>query len=145
MGATVNRTRNLKKKLDRKHLVTALERGGLRISKRAQEILAENGSVDTGTLQDSVTYEVEVSSGGMRLRVGTNVAYAPFVELGTAPHIIRPKEKAALAGGKLTHPIKKVDHPGSPPKPFLKPAADQEKAAVLDEVAAAVSRQLEVK
>jgi phage gpG-like protein len=52
--------------------------------------------------------------------VGTDRAYGAFHQFGTrGPYEIRPKNKKALAwpGGK--HPVKKVMHPGLPPRPFF--------------------------
>lgn len=53
--------------------------------------------------------------------IGTNKVYAPIQHLGgkTSPHVIRPKNKQALAFGG--HVVKKVNHPGSeiPARPFL--------------------------
>jgi len=41
----------------------------------------KNAPFKTGTLRDSITFEVEKED--MLVRVGTNVEYAPFVEWGT--------------------------------------------------------------
>lgn len=54
-------------------------------------------------------------------RIGSNVAYAAIHQFGgqTAPHVIRPRNKKALAfNGRV---VKKVNHPGSkiPARPFL--------------------------
>jgi len=59
--------------------------------------------------------------------------YGYFVDQGTAPHIIRPKNKQALAfgvpgtgprGGKTTNQVvvKFVNHPGTRPQPFIREA-----------------------
>ena len=71
----------------------------------------------------------EIRAGGVR-----NVGYAAAVELGTRPHIIRPRKAKVLAwgggrtlGGRLragerpTHFARSVRHPGSRAKPFLVP------------------------
>lgn len=62
--------------------------------------------------------------------------YAGYVEHGTKPHVIRPKNRKALAwggerrlsgrlraGASATHFAKKVNHPGTKPKPYLIPGA----------------------
>ena len=45
-----------------------------------------------------------------------------YIEFGTNPHIIRPANKKALAfeieGEKII--VKKVDHPGTRPNPFIR-------------------------
>lgn len=38
----------------------------------------------TGRLQNSVNFQVSNTAGGLQLRVGPNVSYAPFLELGTS-------------------------------------------------------------
>jgi len=52
------------------------------------------------------------------------VMYALFVELGTAPHKIFPKDKQALFWPGADHPVKSVNHPGTKEHPFLRPSAD---------------------
>jgi len=79
---------------------------------RAGEILQLTGrlkrSIDSDSDNDSAV-------------VGTNVIYANIHNQGgkTRPHVIRPRNKKALAfGGRV---VKKVNHPGSdiPARPFL--------------------------
>lgn len=82
--------------------------------------------VDKGRLRRGISY-----------RVKGNVIelYMPFygfyVDQGTAPHIIRPKNKKALKfsvgatgprGGKTTETVivKEVKHPGTRPQPFIR-------------------------
>ena len=54
------------------------------------------------------------------------VNYGKFVEFGTPPHTIRPREKKALAwgrnlgGGKREFVRKSVEHPGTKPNPFIR-------------------------
>ena len=58
-----------------------------------------------------------------------NVEYAPDVEFGTSPHVIRPNAKKALkfkSKGKAVF-AKKVMHPGTRAQPFFRPALDQVK------------------
>lgn len=45
-----------------------------------------NAPVDTGRLRASITPEVSADAEEVRGVVGSNVTYAPFVELGTKPH-----------------------------------------------------------
>ena len=54
-----------------------------------------------------------------------NVAYALGLELGTPPHIIRPRNKKALYWPGAEHPVKLVHHPGTRAQPHLRPAADR--------------------
>lgn len=51
--------------------------------------------------------------------VGTDRPYAAFHQWGTKPYVIRPTLKKALFWSGAGHPVKKVDHPGLPARPFL--------------------------
>lgn len=67
-----------------------------------------------GTLRNSITFQVE----GDTLSIGTNVEYAPYVELGTGPFFEAPpewEEFNAIRGNGGGHGYVK-------PRPFLKPA-----------------------
>jgi HK97 gp10 family phage protein len=58
--------------------------------------------VDTGNLRNSITHEVKKQEA----RVGTNVEYAPFVELGTVKMAAQPYLNPALELNKGN--IKKI-------------------------------------
>lgn len=78
--------------------------------------------VDTGRLRASIRVERR-SFLGFRARwtIGSDVEYAPYVNDGTAPHIIRPKNAQALrfrVGGRIVY-AKVVNHPGTRANPFL--------------------------
>lgn len=83
----------------------------------------------TGALQDSIEHHLEdgdlivSASGGDDGRT-----YAVYVELGTRPHEIRPVRAGALFWPGAAHPVSKVDHPGTRPQPFLRPALFQERS-----------------
>jgi phage gpG-like protein len=51
--------------------------------------------------------------------VGTDRVYAAFHQFGTRPYVIRPKKKKYLFWAGAKHPVKKVNHPGLPPRPFF--------------------------
>jgi hypothetical protein len=53
---------------------------------------------------------------------GRNADYWWALEYGTKPHIIRPKEKKALWWPGAEHPVLLVRHPGTPARPFIRPA-----------------------
>lgn len=67
-----------------------------------------------GTLRNSITFVVE----GDELSVGSNVEYAPYVELGTGPYFEAPPEweqfNADKGSGEGSGYVK--------PRPYLKPA-----------------------
>ncbi|WP_410091266.1 HK97 gp10 family phage protein [Streptomyces sp. adm13(2018)] len=78
--------------------------------------------VDTGRLRSSIRVERR-STFGLRQRwtVGSDVEYAPMVNDGTRPHIIRPRRAKALkfkVGGRTVY-AKVVHHPGTRARPFL--------------------------
>lgn len=79
--------------------------------------LVRSAPVDTGDLKNSISYNVNGSI------LSFNMAeHALFVEFGTKPHIIVPKEKKALkwkSGGSDVF-AKKVYHPGTRPQPFIR-------------------------
>ncbi len=60
------------------------------------------------------------------LRVGSlDCTYATDVEMGTAPHVITPSNKKALYWPGADHPVARVNHPGTAPNPYLRPALFQ--------------------
>ena len=102
----------------------------------------ELAPVDTGRLRSSITQEVAP----LRGRVYTNVEYAPHVELGTRPHIIRPRFKRALhwqRGGRDFFAMS-VNHPGTRPKPFMRPALEQNRGRI-DGLLEEAAREIEEK
>lgn len=70
---------------------------------------------DTGRLRASIARIVRRAE----LLVGTNVDYAGYFHFGTPPHVIRPKTKKALWWPGAAHPVRHVDHPGQPARPFV--------------------------
>lgn len=67
-----------------------------------------------GTLRNSITHRVD----GDILSIGSNVEYAPYVELGTGPHFKPPPEWEAFDAPKG----KGVGHAYVKPRPFIRPA-----------------------
>jgi hypothetical protein len=88
--------------------------------------------VDTGRLRASIRIE---SRRTLTFRsiytIGSDVFYAPYVNDGTRPHIIRPRTKQALkfnVGGRTVF-AKVVHHPGTRANPFLDRALREVAAA----------------
>lgn len=76
----------------------------------------------SGQLLESLRREVHDKV----LRVGSlDCNYATDVELGTAPHVILPRNKKALFWPDADHPVARVNHPGTQAQPFLRPALFQ--------------------
>ena len=88
-------------------------------------------NVKTGHLRRSISTKM----GDMEATIHTsNLKYAPMVEFGTRPHIIRAKNKKALYWKGASHPVKQVSHPGSKAKPYLIPAFEKEKDQFLEKL-----------
>lgn len=81
----------------------------------------------TTALQGSIRMQPTKESGGQLVgRWGSyNIKYAIYIETGTDPYIIRPKNAKALFWDGAAHPVKVVHHPGIKAQPFLRPAADK--------------------
>ena len=73
-------------------ITSALETIGLLAEGYAQQ----KCPVDTGNLRASITHEVD--AGGKAVYVGTNVEYAPYVELGTSRQKAQPYLRPAATG-----------------------------------------------
>lgn len=52
--------------------------------------------------------------GQAAVRLVNDSGHALILELGSRPHVIEPKDKQALAWPGGRHPVKKVNHPGTP-------------------------------
>lgn len=85
---------NLEKVLEEKAQAvnTVLNTIGLYAERYAKESLTNQGAVDTGRLRNSVSYAVD----GDTVMVGTNVEYAPYIELGTYRMKARPYIRPAI-------------------------------------------------
>ncbi len=87
----------------------------------------------SGALRDSIRISVSVKGGKVTAAVKAgkgDVYYARFVEYGTRAHKIAAANKGFL--GFANRYYKSVEHPGSGPRPFMRPALDsQATAAVL--------------
>ena len=80
----------------------------------------------SGRLAESLRAEVHDKV----LRVGSlDVNYATDVEMGTSPHVIKPRFKRALYWEGADHPVARVNHPGTRPQPYLRPALYQRRTA----------------
>jgi hypothetical protein len=108
-----------------------LNNTGFNIEAQAKINLDRNKSVVTGHLMRGITTKI----GNMEVTVHTsNIKYAPMVEYGTKPHIIKPKNKKALYWKGARHPVKSVRHPGGRAKPYLIPAFEKEKNNLINDL-----------
>lgn len=139
--------KQLPAKAAKRALKSGARAGGREIVKQTRQELKKHN--DTGNLSKSISVKVlplrkfsvtaiigPVVKGrtrrGRKAKVVKNDGwYAHFVEYGTAPHKIKPKNKEVLsAGGTILG--KEVDHPGTKPRPFMRPGFDKSKAKAVD-------------
>lgn len=94
-------------------ILRALERSGSQAEGYAKDLCP----VDTGTLRNSITHQVNDQE--QKVYIGTNEEYAPYVELGTGIYV---------QGGRPTPWVYQDSHGqwhlthGSRAQPYLKPA-----------------------
>ncbi len=117
-----------------------------------------------GALRDSIKVSTRsragkvsavVSAGGKNKR-GADVFYVHWVEFGTAAHFIKAKANGKNYAGRLNYQGRKnggalsingkmyasVFHPGSRPKPFMRPALDSRAQQAVVAVGEAIKRRL---
>jgi len=71
---------------------------------------------------------------------GKKAFYAHMVEFGTARHFIKPKKRKSLFFAGIAREV--VDHPGTSPKPFMRPALDNSQREAVDAAAAYIRARL---
>lgn len=127
-------------------LAEALRTTAKRSEATTQQVLVESANflltemeirvpVATGELRESLGVRVEPN----RVLVGPSAKHAPYVEFGTGPHVIKARNKKALAfkAGGQTVVVRQVNHPGTKAQPFVKPAYDAWKESLGPAVAQA--------
>ncbi len=108
----------LARKLDTKELRDTLIQRAVLILEAAAK---EEAPVRTGTLRRSITSRASRDRGV----IGTNLTYAAAVHEGSRAHIIRPRNRKALAWPGAAHPMRSVMHPGTKGDPFFERAMDR--------------------
>lgn len=105
-------------------LIKALERACVGVEGSAKR----RAHVKSGNLRNSITHVVKAEE--MTGYIGTNVPYAPYVEIGTG--IYSSQGDGRKTPWIYTDPAtgEKVFTRGSHPYPFLKPAVDENKSAI---------------
>jgi len=98
----------------------------------------------TGFLTQS--FRAELTTG--LLRWFPTASYAPYVEFGTKPHTIVPRDKKALYWPGASHPVMRVNHPGTKPNAFMEriiaasqPEIDTMFGIALRQITAAIAAQ----
>ena len=126
-SVTVHSDRIIVTEATEEAMVNAAISVGLLTTGYAQELCP----VDTGNLRDSITHAYSDEGNKVTLLVGTNVYYAPYVELG---HTQQP--------GRFVPAIKKrLVRSWVPGKPFLRPAFENH----IGEICKVISDALEGK
>lgn len=84
-----------------------LEEIGQYVEDAAKANLDTLGAVDTGNLKDSITHVTDKQT--LNVKIGTDVKYAPYVELGTSRLQPRPFLRLALyeSTNKIVQTLKK--------------------------------------
>jgi hypothetical protein len=91
----------------------------------SQAILAKNTNRTTVPWRTGFlvqTFQAVLSQGVLRWY--PTASYARFVEFGTAPHRIAPKDRQALYWPGADHPVRSVLHPGTRPNPYMERIVD---------------------
>jgi HK97 gp10 family phage protein len=73
-----------------------LQRRALRVDRQAKRLCP----VDTGRLRSSITNQLARDATGLLALVGSNVHYAPYIELGTSRMRAQPFLRPALEAGR---------------------------------------------
>lgn len=95
----------------------------------------------SGELAESIRTEaISASAANASVAVGTDVFYAGFIEFGTAGHRIEPNGKALRIGDEYR---RRAEHPGASPRPFLRPAYDENQQKISERVADELRKRLE--
>jgi len=92
----------------------------------AQAILAKHTNASTVPIRSGyLVQNWDWEAGTFQARWYPKAQYAPYVEFGTAPHVIEPVNKKALANTKSGWgPYRRVHHPGTKANPFLERIRD---------------------
>lgn len=83
----------------------------------------------TGNLQRSILTQMEYPIG----MVSSQEKYGAYIEFGTSPYTITPKNKKALYWKGAAHPVMAVHHPGIKARPFFKPGVTESLPYVEDQ------------
>lgn len=117
----------------RRLLLQSMTKATTMIKEDAKAIRSGSFKNRTGTLRRSIVARTHSAERGT---VSTDVPYSTHVEFGTKPHTIYPRNKRFLAfkaaSGKMVF-ARKVNHPGSRPYPYMRPAMENNQRQILEE------------
>lgn len=113
--------KELPAKIEGRIMRGAMRAGAKVFADRAKQMVP----VKSGQLRDSIKVSTRSRRGRVSATVragGKTAFYAHMVEFGTARHFIKPRKRKSLFFAGIAREV--VDHPGSAPKPFMRPALD---------------------
>lgn len=118
-------------RLQRDIVNSVAARGAQVVKKHAKRNIKANGSIDSGTLYDSVrTAKVKKRHGVYRVFTDKGAPHAHLVEYGTGPRKFTEPRKIQIGNTWVT-----IESTGSmPAKPFFRPALDENQIEVLKEM-----------
>jgi HK97 gp10 family phage protein len=131
--------KELPAKVERNILRGAMRAGAKVFEGRAKQLVP----VRSGQLRDSIKVSTRSKRGRVSATVragGKKAFYAHMVEFGTARHFIKPRKRKSLFFAGLAREV--VDHPGSAPKPFMRPALDGGQAEAVNAAADYIRKRL---
>lgn len=142
----LRRLKQLPSKLHRNILRGALRAGAKKIKEDAERRVP----VDTGFLKKTI----RIRGGSNRMLLSSTVTaqvvagssptmdafYAHMVEGGTQPHLIEAYKRPLFFGGRYAN---SVMHPGTPPRPFMRPALEQNASEALAETGRYIEKRLD--
>ena len=123
-------------KLEKNIMRSAMRQG----AKVMQRQAVANVPVKSGDLKKSIKIGTRVRGGRVTAMVKTKLFYAKFVEFGTSAHNISAKQNGWLSFMNIF--AKEVAHPGSRPRPFLRPAMDATAGAAVVAVGEQIKKRL---
>lgn len=131
--------KTLAPKIQKNIMRSALRAGANVIKKEAKQEVP----VRSGALRKSLKVSTKSKNGTVTavLKADSRVApHAHLVEFGTRPHKIKPRNGEALRIDG--HVVSEIDHPGSRPKPFLRPSFDSKAPQAVVAVAEQIRKRL---
>jgi HK97 gp10 family phage protein len=97
----------------------------------------------TGKLRESIRVETRrIGRMSVSAEVYSKSPVALWMELGAKAHVIHARSKKALFWQGARHPVRSVRHPGTAPRPFMRPGFEAGKARVQAAMRFAVGRTL---
>lgn len=136
-------------------LIKAGERAmKMRVERRAKEILTENDNIVTGALKADVHTEVVEEEGETIVKTGTTMQHGVWIEYGTGVYAENGQgrktpwywtvENAKTAGKLGVNVGDTVRWIGSHPHPFLRPALDQNRDNVIEDIKESLIKKITV-